>query len=80
MKVGPQIYRHSDGRFEARYRKGRKPDGLILCGSGYGRTFNEAEKKRAKYCVLLPRKRKTTLKPPQFQPTTKACGFTVKPM
>lgn len=30
MKVGPQIYGHSDGRFEARYRKGRKPDGSVL--------------------------------------------------
>lgn len=47
MKVGPRIYEHSDGRFEARYRKGRKPDGSILYGSVYGRTFDEAEKKRA---------------------------------
>lgn len=67
MKIGPQIYGHSDGRFEARYRKGRKPDGSILYGSVYGRTFNEAEKKRVEYCVLLPRKRKTTLKPRSFK-------------
>lgn len=58
---------HSNGLSEARYRKGKKPDSSILYGSVYGRTFNEAEKKRAEYYVLLPRKRKTTLKPRSFK-------------
>lgn len=47
MKVGPRIYKHPDGRWEARYRKGRRADGSILYGSAYGRTCEEAEKRRA---------------------------------
>ena len=44
MKDGSRIYEHTDGRWEARYRKGRKPDGSIIYGSVYGRTYEEAEK------------------------------------
>lgn len=47
MKDGSRIYEHADGRWEARYRKGRKPDGSIIYGSVYGRTYEEAEKRRA---------------------------------
>lgn len=47
MRVGAGIYEHTDGRFEARYRKGRKPDGTIIYGSVYGKTYKEAEKRRA---------------------------------
>lgn len=47
MKVGPRIYKHTDGRWEVRYRKGRRPDGSILYGSVYGATYEEAEKRRA---------------------------------
>ena len=32
---------------EARYRKGRKPDGTVIYGSVYGKTYEEAERKRA---------------------------------
>ena len=49
MKVGPRIYEHADGRWEARYRKGRRPDGSIIYGSVYGRTYEEAERKRADF-------------------------------
>ena len=47
MRIGAAIYQHTDGRWEARYRKGRKPDGTVLYGSVYGKTYEEAERKRA---------------------------------
>ena len=47
LRVGAGIYEHTDGRWEARYRKGRKPDGTIIYGSVYGKTYKEAERKRA---------------------------------
>lgn len=53
MKDGSRIYEHTDGRWEARYRKGRKPDGSIIYGSVYGRTYEEAEKKRAEILRAL---------------------------
>ena len=48
MRIGAAIYRHSDGRWEARYRKGRKSDGSVIYGSVYGKTYADAEQKRAK--------------------------------
>ena len=53
MRVGAGIYEHTDGRWEARYRKGRKPDGTIIYGSVYGRSYEEAEKKRAELLHAL---------------------------
>ncbi len=47
MRIGAAIYQHTDGRWEARYRKGRKPDGTVIYGSIYGKTYEEAERKRA---------------------------------
>ena len=47
MRIGAAIYQHTDGRWEARYRKGRKPDGTVIYGSVYGKTYEEAERKRA---------------------------------
>ena len=47
MRVGAGIYEHTDGRWEARYRKGRRPDGRLIYGSVYGRSYEEAERKRA---------------------------------
>lgn len=47
MRVGPRIYKHPDGRWEARYRKGRREDGSILYGSVYGSSYEEAEQRRA---------------------------------
>lgn len=53
MKVGSRIYEHTDGRWEARYRKGRKADGSIIYGSVYGRTYEEAERRRAEILRTL---------------------------
>lgn len=47
MKLGENIRRRSDGRFEARYAKGRKEDGSIKYGYCYGATADEAREKRS---------------------------------
>lgn len=55
MRYGPRIYKHPDGRWEARYRKGRRADGRILYGSAYGATREEAEKRRAELLQEMAR-------------------------
>lgn len=49
MRTGENIYKRKDGRWEARYRKGRKPDGKLQYGSCYGKTYSEAKKKAAEF-------------------------------
>lgn len=44
-KRGENIHKRKDGRWEARYRKGRKLDGTIIYGSVYGSTYREAKEK-----------------------------------
>ena len=46
MREGANIRQRADGRFEARYIKGRDPAGRALYASCYGRTYEEAERKR----------------------------------
>ena len=52
MKTGANIRRRADGRYEARYEKARDEQGRIIYGYCYGRTYEEAEEKRA--AVLQP--------------------------
>lgn len=47
MKKGNNIRLRADGRFEARYVKGRDESGKIRYGYCYGHTYEEAEGKRA---------------------------------
>lgn len=47
MKTGASVFFRSDGRWEARYQKGRNDAGKIQYGFVYGLTQEEAEKKRA---------------------------------
>ena len=47
MKKGNNIRLRSDGRYEARYIKNRNEQGKIKYGYCYGRTYEEAEEKRA---------------------------------
>ncbi len=42
-KKGENIYRRQDGRWEARYVRGRKMDGSILYGYCYAQTYGEAK-------------------------------------
>lgn len=53
MNIGPNITKRSDGRFEARYEKGRNPDGTIILGFCYGKTAETAEWKRQDAMLLL---------------------------
>ena len=46
MRTGDNIRLRSDGRYEARYIKGRNKDGKIQYGYCYGKTCEEAAEKR----------------------------------
>lgn len=46
MKTGDNVRLRTDGRFEARYAKGRDDTGKIVYGCCYGRTYEEAVEKR----------------------------------
>ena len=45
MRRGENIYKRKDGRWEARYSKGRNHEGRIIYGSCYGKTYSEAKSK-----------------------------------
>lgn len=45
MKKGENIFLRKDGRFEARYAKGRDQSGKLIYGFCYGRTYEEAKRK-----------------------------------
>ena len=47
MRVGESVFLRKDGRWEARYCKGRNEKGQILYASVYGKTCEEAEQKRS---------------------------------
>lgn len=46
MRTGDNIRLRADGRFEARYAKGRDGSGRIIYGCCYGKTYEEACRKR----------------------------------
>lgn len=43
MRTGENIFKRKDGRWEARYHKGRDPSGKLLYGFCYGKTYSEAK-------------------------------------
>lgn len=45
MRKGENIYKRKDGRWEARYSKGRDDQGRIIYGFCYGKTYTEAKSK-----------------------------------
>ena len=45
MARGENVFKRKDGRYEARYIKGRRADGRPLYGFCYGRTYEEAKGK-----------------------------------
>ena len=45
MAKGENIFRRKDGRWEARYIKGRELDGKIKYGFCYGKSYREAKEK-----------------------------------
>lgn len=44
-RKGENIRKRKDGRWEARYQKGRKADGSILYGYIYGKKYTDVKKK-----------------------------------
>lgn len=50
-KRGDNIHKRKDGRWEGRYKKGRKSDGSILYGSVYGKTYQEVKIKLSETVV-----------------------------
>lgn len=51
MSKGENIFKRKDGRWEARYIKGREESGKIKYGFCYGKTYREAKEKVAKQKV-----------------------------
>lgn len=47
MRKGQNIFKRKDGRWEARYIKGRNPDGKLRYGFCYGKTYKIAKEKAA---------------------------------
>lgn len=45
MRTGENIYKRKDGRWEARYCRGRNESGGIVYGFCYGKTYSEAKRK-----------------------------------
>lgn len=46
MRKGENIYKRTDGRWEARYKNGFKKDGTTKYSSVYGKTYSEVKQKR----------------------------------
>lgn len=61
MRKGENIRLRKDGRFEARYEKGRNEDGRIIYGYCYGQTYEEAEEKRNYALSTMFREREMNL-------------------
>lgn len=60
------IIRKKDGRWEARYRKGKGPDGKIRYGYCYGRSYREVKEKREKAMLehmIMPNKNTKEIMP-----------------
>ncbi len=48
-KKGENIYKRKDGRWEGRYKKGRKDNGQLKYGYIYGKTYTEVKQKMYEY-------------------------------
>ena len=53
MAKGENIFKRRDGRWEARYSKGRELSGKIKYGYCYGKTYREAKEKAEKCKAAL---------------------------
>ena len=53
MKKGENIFKRKDGRWEARYIKGYELSGKIKYGFCYGKTYQEAKEKVAKFKAAI---------------------------
>ncbi len=53
LRLGANVFLRADGRWEARYQKGKDKNGKTVYGFVYGKTRDEAEKKRIKALTEL---------------------------
>lgn len=53
-KRGDNIHKRKDGRWEGRYYKGRKPDGSIMYGSIYAKSYREVKIKLSEIAKEIP--------------------------
>lgn len=53
-KRGDNIHKRKDGRWEGRYKKGRKPDGSIMYGSIYAKSYREVKTKLSEIAKEMP--------------------------
>lgn len=53
-KRGDNIHKRKDGRWEGRYKKGRKPDGSIIYGSIYAKSYREVKTKLSEITKKMP--------------------------
>ena len=53
-RKGENIYKRKDGRWEARYEKGRNSQGQIIYGSLYGKSYREVREKKINIRLKLP--------------------------
>lgn len=53
-RKGENIYKRKDGRWEARYEKGRNSKGQIIYGSLYGKSYREVREKKINIRLKLP--------------------------
>lgn len=61
MKDGVNIRLRVDGRYEARYIKGREANGKIIYGCCYGKTYDEAKEKRDNQLLKLSNNKRREL-------------------
>lgn len=53
-KRGDNIHKRKDGRWEGRYKKGRKPDGSIMYGSIYAKSYREVKTRLSEIAKETP--------------------------
>lgn len=62
-RKGENIRKRKDGRWEARYIKGRNPDGSIQYGYVYAKKYSDAKQKRNEAMLRAKQEKKTISKP-----------------
>ena len=62
-RKGENIRKRKDGRWEARYIKGRNPDGSIQYGYVYAKRYSDAKQKRNEAMLRAKQEKKIIAKP-----------------
>ena len=57
-RKGENIRKRKDGRWEARYIKGRKPDGSIQYGYVYAQKYSDVKQNETKQCCVQSKRKK----------------------